>query len=105
RDRRQRSVGRPLAEDRPREHADEDDLEVAEHRREPGAYLLDALVPGDEVDREEEPGEPGERALAQRPGAVAPVLEPGQRPEHGQRVEAAEDGAGRRRDVRDPKED
>ncbi len=70
-----------LAEKRPGEQADQDDLQVAEHRREAGADLLDALVPGDQVDREEETGEPGQPALLDRPRPVTPVLPAREQPE------------------------
>ena len=51
-------------------------------RREPGADLLDRLVPGDEVDREEDAGQPRRAARClSGPRPEAPVLEPGERPE------------------------
>ena len=105
RDRRNRAVRRPLAQDRPGEQANENDLQVAEHRRETGADLLDPLVPGDQIDGEEHPGEPGQPALLQRPRPVAPVFELRQHPEQRHRIEAAKDRARRGRDVRDAEED
>ena len=46
----------------PHEH----DLRVPEHGREPGAHLLDAVVPEDQVGREERAGQPCERNGASR---------------------------------------
>src|SRR5215217_4440756 len=72
------------------------DLQVPEHGREPRADLLDPLVPGDQVDREEHAREPGERPLLQRPRAVAAPLEPRERA----RGSAARRGSGGRRPSR-----
>ena len=58
---------RPLAEESPREEADEDHLCVAEDGREAGPDLLDGVVPEDEIDREECAGEPGEHTHTPRP--------------------------------------
>ena len=80
---------------------DEHDLRVAEHRREPGADLLDRVVPEHEVGREERAREPGEVARArcgrgpQRRSSQRAISQSG-----GQRPDAAEERAGRRRDVR-----
>src|SRR5205085_1989304 len=76
-----------------------------QHRREPGAHLLHAVVPRDEVDREEGAGEGGVESRARRPRPVAPILAPREPPERRQRPEAAEERARRRRDVGEPEED
>jgi hypothetical protein len=57
----QRRAMRPLAQDRPGEQPDHDDLRVAEHRRKAGSDLLDAVVPQDEVGCEEGARNPRER--------------------------------------------
>jgi hypothetical protein len=100
-----RRTVRPLVEDEPREEADEHDLRVAEHGREPGADLVDRVVPEDEVGGEEQAREPRERARPQRAAAPAAPLPEGDRPQRRKRPQAAEERAGRRRDVREAKED
>ena len=97
RDRRERGTRRALAEHGPREHRDEHDLRVPEHGREPGADLLDRVVPEDQVGREEDARRPRDQSRAARARPVAPVLEAGDQPERRQRPETAEErtGAGR----------
>ena len=54
----------PLAQQRPRGERDDHHLQVAEHRRQPGADILDRVVPEDQVAREEHAGGGGEPAVA-----------------------------------------
>ena len=89
----------PLAQHRPRGERDDHHLEVAEHRREPGADVLDRVVPEDQVAREEHAGGGRQQAVAAGARAEAAVLPQRERAEHGHRVRAAEDRGrrGRRR--------
>ena len=96
---------RPLAEEHPREQPDEDDLDVPEHGREPGADLVDGVVPEDQVGREEDACDPGVDPRLDRPRPPAPLLVEGRDPEQRQRPDAAVERAGRGRDVRDAVED
>jgi hypothetical protein len=105
RDGAERPAGGLLPEEGPGSQRDDDDLDVAEHRREAGADRGDRMVPQDEVGHEEdarderEPeGTPGERA-------EAPALPPGEQRERRQRVGAAVERGRRRRDVGESHED
>ena len=48
---------RPLPEDQPRDDADDQDLEVAEDRRQPRPDVFDGVVPERQVTREEDAGD------------------------------------------------
>ena len=96
---------RRLVQDGPRGEGDDHDLEVAEHRRQARADVVDRLVPEDQVGREEDPGDEREALLAGRARAVAPALPPGERGEHRQGVGAAIERGGDRMHGRLPDED
>ena len=97
RDRGESGPWRPLPEHGPREERDEDDLGVPEHGRKARSHLLDRVVPEDQVGGEEGARDPREPPGAPLARPVAPILEPGKEPEHRQRPDAPEEGAGRRR--------
>ena len=96
---------RALAEDGERDERDDDDLQVAEHGAQPGADVVDRVVPEDEVAGEEHAGDEREAGHARRGAAVRVPLAPGQQPEHGQGVRAAVDRRGLRPDRGEPDED
>ena len=56
----------PLAEQRQAQERDENDLQVAEHRREARADVVDRLVPEREVDREHDARDQREPPLRAR---------------------------------------
>ena len=95
-DGRKRTPARSLAEQEPRDDADEDDLRVAEHRCKAGADGLDRVVPEDEVHREEQAGDDRKPPRAPRPGSEPPILEHREEKQRRQGVEAAEERARRR---------
>ena len=92
-------------EERPREEADDHDLGVAEDRREPGPDVLDRVVPEDQVGGEERAREPGRAPNGDRSRPDPPVLPNREQPEGRESPEAAEERAGRGRDVGLPVED
>ena len=95
----------PLPEEQPRGDRHDHDLRVAEHRRQPGADLLDGVVPQHEVDGEEDARDPGQASLPLGAQAESAALEPGQQEERRQGVGAAEDRGRGRRDVGQAHED
>ena len=95
----QRAVLGALAERRPGEQRDEDDLDVAEHRGQPGADRLDGVVPESQVGGEQHPREPAEQVVAPRAAAEALALAPGEQSQQRQRVEAAKERGRRGRDL------
>ncbi len=105
RDRDERAPAGPLAEERPGDERDEHDLRVAEHGAEPGADVLDRVVPEDEVGAEEDAGGDGEQPLAAAARPERPLLDArgDEEQRHGER--AAEERARRGRDVGEAEED
>ncbi len=101
----QRRPRRPLPEDQPRDDADDEHLEVAQHGRQARPDALDGVVPEHEVAGEEDAGDGGQppRSPGERP--VAPVLHDRHEDEQGQPEHGPIDRAGRGRDRGVPVED
>ena len=78
-------------EHQPRGDRDEDDLRVAEDRRETGTDLLDGVMPEHEVHGEEGAGDPRQAGLATGTRAVSALLIPRQEGKRRQGIGAAED--------------
>ncbi len=115
RNRGDQPCARSLAQQPPGDEADDDHLQVAEHRGDARADGGDRVVPEHQVDREENPCAGGDPPLAGRPTTESAVLAQHQQAEHRKRVEAAErrcrrgldvgepDQGGRGRDARGPR--
>ena len=97
---------RPLPEEQPREEADDDDLQVAEDRRQPRPDRLDGVVPEHQVAGEEDPGDrrqPDRAAAAAGRSVAAPRARRGRaaaarrRPGRTSRSRARPPRTGRRR--------
>ena len=107
-DRRQRDQDAArdrLAEQRQCEERHDDDLQVAQHGRQPRADVADRVVPDHDVDREQHARGGRQPALARRTRPVAAVLGPGERAQYGQRVRATPEGGGGGGDVGEVDED
>ena len=98
----QQPIAGPLPEEQPRDDADEDHLQVAHDRRQPGPEIDDGVVEESQVGGEEDARREGEHPLAPRARTLAALLPPCQ----GDERRDGEGGAvGGRRRGRDGGED
>ena len=84
-----------LAEEKPRDQRDENDLRVAENGAQPGADRLDRVMPELEVGDEEQARGGGEEALAASPPSERTVLDRSGGEEERDRERASVERAGR----------
>ncbi len=96
---------RALGQQRPRHQGNQHDLDVGQHRGQPGAHVGDRVVPEQQVGGEEDPRSQAGRRSRQVRAPKRRSSTTASSAQHGQRIGAAEDGRGRRRSVAEPDQD